>query len=197
MRLLNILKYPDIKLRVKARSLNLGEIAESVSLIKDIVYTMYGAEGIGLAATQVGINKRVIVMDVHKKEDRDKFFSVQNNLKEGNVLDASGSLIVAINPEVVFKEGKVVHEEGCLSIPKFNADIERASNIKVKFLDLLGKEVVMGAQGLLSIAFQHEIDHLNGILFIDKASPLKRSLYNATLKKNKGKKREKDINYTS
>lgn len=104
---------------------------------------------------------------------------------------------MAINPEIISKEGKTVYEEGCLSIPKFNADIERASEIKVRALDLSGKEIIVEAQGLLGIVFQHEIDHLDGILFIDKASPLKRSLYNAALKKSKVKKQEKDVSYTS
>lgn len=197
MRFFDILKYPDIKLRRKAKPLSPGEVTKNVSLIKDIVCTMYNADGLGLAATQVGVDKRIIAIDTKGKEDKSKIFSPRNILKDNNILYSSETLIVAVNPEIIFKEGKSVHEEGCLSIPKFHADIERADNIKIKFLDLSGRETVMDAQGLLSIAFQHEIDHLDGVLFIDKAPPLKRSLYNATLKKNKSKKREKDIGYTS
>lgn len=193
MRFLNILEYPDIKLRIKAKPLSLNEIPENIPLIKDIAYTMYKADGVGLAATQVGEDKRIIVIDISRKTDKDKIFS----LDEGNILNANKDLIVAINPEIISKEGKTVYEEGCLSIPKFNADIERASEIKVRALDLSGKEVIVEAQGLLGIVFQHEIDHLDGILFIDKASPLKRSLYNAALKKSKVKKQEKDVSYTS
>ncbi len=193
MRFLNILEYPDIKLRIKAKPLSLSEIPENIPLIKDIAYTMYKADGVGLAATQVGEDKRIIVIDISRKTDKDKIFS----LDEGNILNANKDLIVAINPEIISKEGKTVYEEGCLSIPKFNADIERASEIKVRALDLSGKEVIIEAQGLLGIVFQHEIDHLDGILFIDKASPLKRSLYNAALKKSKVKKQEKDVSYTS
>ncbi len=193
MRFLNILEYPDIKLRIKAKPLSLNEIPENIPLIKDLAYTMYKADGVGLAATQVGEDKRIIVIDISRKTDKDKIFS----LDEGNILNANKNLIVAINPEIISKEGKTVYEEGCLSIPKFNADIERASEIKVRALDLSGKEVVIEAQGLLGIVFQHEIDHLAGILFIDKASPLKRSLYNAALKKSKVKKQEKDVSYTS
>ncbi|MCL4498489.1 MAG: peptide deformylase [Deltaproteobacteria bacterium] len=193
MRFLNILEYPDIKLRIKAKPLSLNEIPENIPLIKDLAYTMYKADGVGLAATQVGEDKRIIVIDISRKTDKDKIFS----LDEGNILNANKDLIVAINPEIISKEGKTVYEEGCLSIPKFNADIERASEIKVRALDLSGKEVIVEAQGLLGIVFQHEIDHLDGILFIDKASPLKRSLYNAALKKSKVKKQEKDVSYTS
>jgi peptide deformylase len=193
MRFLNILEYPDIKLRIKAKPLSLNEIPENIPLIKDLAYTMYKADGVGLAATQVGEDKRIIVIDISRKTDKDKIFS----LDEGNILNANKDLIVAINPEIISKEGKTVYEEGCLSIPKFNADIERASEIKVRALDLSGKEVIIEAQGLLGIVFQHEIDHLDGILFIDKASPLKRSLYNAALKKSKVKKQEKDVSYTS
>ncbi len=193
MRFLNILEYPDIKLRIKAKPLSLNEIPENIPLIKDLAYTMYKADGVGLAATQVGEDKRIIVIDISRKTDKDKIFS----LDEGNILNANKDLIVAINPEIISKEGKTVYEEGCLSIPKFNADIERAGEIKVRALDLSGKEVIVEAQGLLGIVFQHEIDHLDGILFIDKASPLKRSLYNAALKKSKVKKQEKDVSYTS
>ncbi|MDA8272775.1 MAG: peptide deformylase [Deltaproteobacteria bacterium] len=193
MRFLNILEYPDIKLRIKAKPLSLNEIPENIPLIKDIAYTMYKADGVGLAATQVGEDKRIIVIDISRKTDKDKIFS----LDKGNILNANKNLIVAINPEIISKEGKTVYEEGCLSIPKFNADIERASEIKVRALDLSGKEVIVEAQGLLGIVFQHEIDHLDGILFIDKASPLKRSLYNAALKKSMVKKQEKDVSYTS
>ncbi|RZD14022.1 MAG: peptide deformylase [Candidatus Acidulodesulfobacterium ferriphilum] len=193
MRFLNILEYPDIKLRIKAKPLSSNEVPENIPLIKDLAYTMYKADGVGLAATQVGEDKRIIVIDISRKTDKDKIFS----LDEGNILNANKDLIVAINPEIISKEGKTVYEEGCLSIPKFNADIERASEIKVRALDLSGKEIIVEAQGLLGIVFQHEIDHLDGILFIDKASPLKRSLYNAALKKSKVKKQEKDVSYTS
>ncbi|MCL4542159.1 MAG: peptide deformylase [Deltaproteobacteria bacterium] len=193
MKLLNILEYPDLKLRIKAKPLSNNEIFEAIPLIKDLAYTMYKADGVGLAATQVGVNKRIIIIDISRKGDKDKVFF----LDEGNILNLNKGLIVAINPEIIHKEGKIIYEEGCLSIPKFNADIERASEIKVMALDLSGKEVIIEAQGLPGIVFQHEIDHLDGILFIDKASPLKRSLYNAALKRAKVKKLEKDASYTS
>ncbi|MHB1547080.1 MAG: peptide deformylase [bacterium] len=193
MQFLKILEYPDIKLRTKARLLSPNEIADNIPLIKDLVYTMYKADGIGLAATQAGIDKRIIVLDVSRKSDKNKLFSVN----ESDILTANKDLIIAVNPEIIFKEGKTSYEEGCLSIPNFNADVERAWEIKVKALDISGREFIVPAKDLLSIAFQHEIDHLDGILFIDKVSPLKRSLYNASLKKKKSAKHEKELDYTS
>jgi peptide deformylase len=193
MQFLKILEYPDPKLRTKARSLNAGEITGNIPLIKDLVYTMYQADGIGLAATQAGIDKRIIVLDVSRKSDKDKLFS----LNESDILTANKGLIIAVNPEIIFKDGKTVYEEGCLSIPKFNADVERAWEIKVKALDISGREFIIEAKDILSIAFQHEIDHLDGVLFIDKVSPLKRSLYNASLKKKKSAKHEREPGYTS
>ncbi len=193
MEFLKILEYPNPKLRTKARALNADEIAGNILLIKNLVYTMYKADGIGLAATQTGIDKRIIVLDISRKSDNNKLFS----LNEQDILTANKDLIIAINPEIVFKEGMISYEEGCLSIPKFNADVERASKIKVKAQDISGKEFVVEAKDLLSVAFQHEIDHLDGILFIDKVSPLKRSLYNASMQKKKTIKHQKELDYTS
>ena len=193
MQFLKILEYPDPKLRIKAKPLEANEIAGNIPLIKDIVYTMYNADGIGLAATQVGIDKRIIALDISRKSDKNKLFS----LNEADILTANKGLIIAVNPEIIFKEGKTAYEEGCLSIPEFNADVERAWEIKIKAFDISGREFVIEAKDLLSVAFQHEIDHLDGILFIDKVSPLKRSLYNASLKKKKSSKQEKEPSYTS
>ncbi len=193
MEFLKILEYPDPKLRIKATPLKMEEIADNIGLIKNLAYTMYKADGIGLAAAQTGINKRIIVLDVSRKSNKDKLFS----LNESDILTANKDLIIAVNPEIIFKEGKTSYEEGCLSIPEFNAEIERFWEIKVKALDILGNEFIVEAKDLLSVAFQHEIDHLDGILFIDKVSQLKRSLYNASLKKKKSASREKEKSYTS
>ncbi len=181
MEFFKILEYPDPKLRIKASPLKIDEIQSSIPLIKNLVYTMYKADGIGLAATQAGINKRVIVLDVGRKKDKEKLVF----LDEENILTANKDLIIAINPEIIFKEGKTAYEEGCLSIPNFNAEVERSLEVKVKAINFSGGEFAIEAKDLLSVAFQHEIDHLDGILFIDKVSPLKRSLYNASLKKKK------------
>ena len=181
MEFLNILKYPDPKLRVKASPIEISDIKNNIPLIKNLVYTMYKADGIGLAATQTGINKRIIVLDIARKKDKEISFAFD----EDNILTANKDLIIAVNPEIIFKEGKTTYEEGCLSIPNFNADVDRFFEIKVRAYDISGNEFIVEAKDLLSIAFQHEIDHLDGILFIDKVSPLKRSLYNASLKKKK------------
>ncbi|MFW0884989.1 peptide deformylase [Candidatus Acidulodesulfobacterium sp. H_13] len=191
MELIEILKYPDPKLRIKAKPLDKDNISADISFIKNLAYTMYKADGVGLAATQVGINKRVIVIDMSRKSNKSKIFS----LGESNILTENEGLVIAVNPEIIFRDGKTVYEEGCLSIPGFNADIERAEYIRVKTINVSGEKVVLEAKDLLAVAFQHEIDHLNGTLFIDKVSPLKRSLHNAFLKKAGVAKRGKSPSY--
>ena len=121
---------------------------------------MYDEPGIGLAAPQVGHAIRLVVMDTTWNE-------------EGG--ERAGTAIV--NPEIVSREGKVVWEEGCLSVPDFNADVERSEHIVVQYHDLEGQEVTEDVTGLRAVCFQHEIDHLDGILFIDRISRLKRGMY--------------------
>jgi peptide deformylase len=125
-------------------------------LVEDMFETMYEAPGIGLAAIQVGEPKRVITMDLAKKEEP----------KDPQVF---------INPEILWtSEDKAIYEEGCLSIPEYYSDVERPAQVKVKYLDLEGKPRELEASGLLATCLQHEIDHLNGVLFIDHLSKLKR-----------------------
>jgi peptide deformylase len=125
-------------------------------LIDDMFETMYGAPGIGLAAIQVGTPKRVVTMDLAKK-------------------DEPKNPLVFINPEILWiSEEKAIYEEGCLSIPEYYGDVERPAQVKVKYLDLEGKPREIEANGLLATCLQHEIDHLNGVLFIDHLSKLKR-----------------------
>lgn len=181
MEFLEILKYPDPRLRRKAKPLRPEEIPQNTDLVKNLVHTMYKAEGIGLAATQVGIEKRIIVIDVSRRSDERK--AVQNI--NWDDIYSNKELIVAFNPEIISMAGKTSFEEGCLSIPDFNSNVERAVSVKIRALDIHGKEFTVEAEELLAIAFQHEIDHLDGILFIDKVSPLKRSLYNTSLNKKK------------
>jgi peptide deformylase len=142
----------------------LKTVSEPVSIIddgiralaQDMLETMYDAPGVGLAAIQIGVPKRVIVMDVSKSEDR----------KEPHVL---------INPEIIWaSEEKRVYEEGCLSIPDYNEEVERPDRVRVRALNLQGETIELEADGLLSTCVQHEIDHLNGVLFIDYLSKLKR-----------------------
>jgi peptide deformylase len=155
MALRDILILPDKRLRQVSDPVK--KIDAGVrKLVEDMFETMYDAPGIGLAAIQVGTPKRVITMDLAKKEEP----------KNPQVF---------INPEILWtSEEKAVYEEGCLSIPEYYGDVERPAQVKVKYLDLEGKPREIEANGLLATCLQHEIDHLNGILFIDHLSKLKR-----------------------
>lgn len=158
-----ILTFPDPVLKKKAVPVTI--INDDIrQLAKDMAETMYDAPGVGLAAPQIGVPQRVIVIDVAGK-------------------DEAPQLITAINPIIVHGEGEVYEEEGCLSVPNFSANVKRHEKVVVKGLSLDGQERVWQADGLLAIAFQHEIDHLEGILFVDRLSPLKRELFLKKLKK--------------
>ena len=152
-----ILTYPNPEL--KKHSAPVTIITDTVrELAQDMAETMYDAPGVGLAAPQIGVHQRVIVIDVSGR-------------------DEPSNLIIAINPEIVHAEGETYEEEGCLSVPSYAANIRRHAKVTVKALDLNGAEQTWHAEGLLAIAFQHEIDHLDGILFVDHLSPLKRDLF--------------------
>lgn len=133
----------DPLLRKKSRKVEVID-KKIKTLIEDMAETMYKEEGVGLAAPQVGILKRVVVIDIGE------------------------GLIKLINPEIIFQEGEQINTEGCLSIPGINGEVKRPEKVKVKYLDLDGTEKTLEGTGLLAIALCHEIDHLNGILFIDK-----------------------------
>ncbi len=152
-----ILTYPDPELKKKSAPVTVinDKIRE---LVADMAETMYDAPGVGLAAPQIGVHQRVIVSDVAGK-------------------DEPPDLIVAINPVIIHAEGEAYEEEGCLSVPKYSANVRRHARVVVKALNLEGEEVAWKADELLAIAFQHEIDHLDGILFIDHISPLKREIF--------------------
>jgi peptide deformylase len=150
-----IIKLPDKRLRLVSDPVKRID-AGVRKLIEDMFETMYAAPGIGLAGIQVGVAKRVIIMDLSKKEDARK-------------------PEVFINPEITWaSEEKSTYEEGCLSIPEYYEEVERPAAVKAKYLDLEGKSREIEATGLLATCLQHEIDHLNGILFIDHISKLKR-----------------------
>ncbi len=163
MALLEIKKYPDPVLKQKAHEITdiNGNLQE---LIDNMIETMYEAPGIGLAANQIGELKRVIVVDITAGKEK-------------------GNLIVLVNPQIVETEGKTDSEEGCLSVPKYTNVIKRAEKVLVKGLDREGNPVEIEAEGLLSRAFQHEIDHLDGVLFIDRLSPIKREFFRKRYKK--------------
>lgn len=152
-----ILTYPDPELKKKSPPVTVINDTTR-QLVRDMAETMYDAPGIGLAAPQIGVHQRVIVLDVAGK-------------------DEPPDLIAAINPVIVHAEGETFEEEGCLSVPKYAANVRRHAKIVVKGLNVDGEEMTWRAEGLLAIAFQHEIDHLDGILFIDQISQLKRDIF--------------------
>jgi peptide deformylase len=163
MAIREILKYPDPRLkRIAAPVAKITQ--ETRDLIRDLVDTMYAAPGVGLAAPQIGVLQRVIVLDI----------DTENPRKE---------LLKLVNPEIQESAGKLVWEEGCLSVVDFTAEVERASWVTVTALNDEGREMTIDAEGLLAVALQHEIDHLDGTLFVDRISRLKRDLYRRKLKK--------------
>jgi len=165
MALRTILTYPDARLKAVATDVaNLdGRIAQ---LCEDMAETMYAAPGIGLAATQVGEPLRIVVLDVHEKDQ-----------------SPGQRLIKLVNPVIAERQGEIMFEEGCLSVPDFTAEVKRASRILLRAWTPDEKEIAIEAEGLLAIVLQHELDHLDGKLFIDRLSRLKRDLYRARQRK--------------
>ena len=171
MALREIRTYPDPVLRKKTSRVE--RIDSSLDLlIKDMVETMHAAPGVGLAANQVGVPLQLAVIDLSTREDEDQ----------------RHPLLVIINPEILSMEGSVIEEEGCLSIPDYAEKVKRAARIKVRAQDRTGKLFELETEGLMAKALQHEIDHLNGLLFIDKLSPLKKSLFKRRFKKTLAEK---------
>jgi peptide deformylase len=166
MAVLKIIEYPDPRLRIKAQPVA-AVTAEHRLLADNMFETMYAAPGIGLAATQVDQHIRLLVLDV--SETRDQPWCL-------------------INPEILHRDGSDIGEEGCLSVPGVNELVERAARIRVRALDRHGKSFELDAEGLLAVCIQHEMDHLDGKLFVDYLSELKRS----RLKKRAAKSRRKD-----
>ena len=160
---LKILEFPDPRLRTKATLIDVVDDQLRI-FIDDMLETMYEAPGIGLAATQVNVHKRVLVTDVSVEKDEP---------------------FVLINPLILEKDGVTVTDEGCLSIPGYYEEVERAEHIKVRFLDRQGDDVELEAHGLLAVCIQHEMDHLDGKLFVDYLSEAKRSRIRTKLEKGR------------
>jgi len=166
MTIRKILTEPDPFLRQKSKKVDIVD-DEIRSLMDDMVQTMYDAPGIGLAAIQIGVPKRVIVIDISKKDEKK-------------------NPMYFVNPEILIKsENDATYEEGCLSVPNQFAEINRPDKCKVKYIDYDGKEKILEAEGLLATCIQHEMDHLEGILFIDYLSKLKKSMIIKKLSKQK------------
>ncbi len=164
MAILDIRTYPDEILKTPTKQV--GEIDDTIiKMIEDMADTMYKAPGVGLAAPQIGSDKRLIIYDITAD-------------------DVVRNYSVLINPEIVESRGEIVSEgEGCLSVPELRTDVKRAEFVRVKGQDREGKPVDIEAEGILAIVLQHEIDHLDGTLFIDRISSLKRQLYIRKVKK--------------
>lgn len=158
-----ILTYPDTVLRERAEAVT-GIDGKTQQLIDDMAETMYHAPGIGLASNQIGEPCRIIIYDTSPK-------------------DEPNDLVVLINPEVIEADGLIIDEEGCLSVIDYRADVKRAARVTVNGVDREGNPVTLEREGLDAVVLQHEIDHLNGVLFIDRISKLKRELYKRKLKK--------------
>lgn len=185
MSLYDIVIAPDPVLKEKAQPIE--NIDDSVRAQMDkMLATMYDAPGIGLAANQVGLLNRVIVMDVdpesweYGEEDKDGVLTVQSCYRSGDddeVREDTKNPLIMVNPEIIHEsEQKSIFEEGCLSLPKQYGIVERPAKVRVKYLDYAGKQQELEAEGLLSHCVQHEIDHLNGVLFVDYLSSLKRNM---------------------
>ncbi|MEX2500511.1 MAG: peptide deformylase [Wenzhouxiangellaceae bacterium] len=165
---LNILQFPDPRLRNIAKPVD--EVTDSIrQLADDMLETMYAARGIGLAATQVNRSVRVLVLDLSEDRDQPRIF---------------------INPEITSREGSQVCEEGCLSVPGEYAEVERAEKIRGRALDRNGEMQDFEADGLLAVCIQHEIDHLDGKVFVDYLSPLKRRMIEKRIRKSQLQQRE-------
>lgn len=162
MAIMQILEFPDPRLRTTAKDVN--EVDDNIrSLINDMFETMYDAQGIGLAATQVNVHKRVVVIDVSENRDEPRVF---------------------INPKITILDGPDhEYDEGCLSVPGFHETVSRPEKIRVNALDGDGKAFEIEPEGLLAVCIQHEVDHLNGKLFVDYISPLKRKRIRSKLEK--------------
>ena len=170
MAILAIRHYPDPVLKQVAQPV---EVFDGVlkQLAADMAETMYAAPGVGLAAPQVGISRRLAVIDCAREGEPPQLHTL-------------------INPEIIARAGESCEEEGCLSVPSYYAKVDRAAQVRVRYRDVEGQARELEADGLLAICIQHELDHLDGILFVDRLSPLKRGLFRKKYKKILEQQRE-------
>lgn len=161
MALIEVLCFPDKRLRTIAKPVE--QITDKLKkTAENMIETMYDEEGVGLAATQINFHRRLVVIDVSEQRNQP---------------------MIIINPVIVEYSGEEVSEEGCLSVPETHAEVKRAEFVTLEYLDIEGKQQILKAEGLLAVCIQHEIDHLNGKLFIDYLSPLKQKRIKTKLEK--------------
>jgi peptide deformylase len=190
---LRIYTFPDPVLAQKA--MPIPRVDRSFfKLADDMLETMYDAPGIGLAANQVGLLQRIIVVDTDFEMEEIPEGSKPPADAEviGNAMIVGKTPRVLINPEIVHQEGLITFEEGCLSVPEYTAEVRRAEKIKVQFQNLDGLSQTLSADGLLAICIQHEMDHLDGKLFIDRLSPVKKDFAKKKLKRERAEREEMD-----
>lgn len=177
--ILNIKRYPEKVLKTVAKPV--GEITPSlVSLANDMLETMYGAPGVGLAAPQVGYSIRLAVIDTRQRDEL-------GQVDETHMTELERAVTYPLklfNPVILKKEGKITFEEGCLSVPGFAEGVPRSEYVEFEALTPENKKIVIKTDGLLAICIQHEIDHLDGKLFLDRLSPVKRTLIKSKIKKH-------------
>ncbi len=189
---LKIYTFPDSVLSQKAKPIERVERSYR-KLADDMLETMYDAPGIGLAANQVGLLERIVVIDTDY--DFEEVADGIEEMPEGAEVSGTGIITnksprIIINPEIIRREGKILFKEGCLSVPEYTADVERAEKIKLQYQDIDGLTKTLDAEGLLSVCIQHEMDHLDGRLFIDRLTPLKKQMVK---KKLLAERREREV----
>lgn len=185
---LKIYSFPDIVLTQKALSISRVD-KKYYKLADDMFETMYDAPGIGLAANQVGILERILVLDVeYDYEEFEGRPGPAGSEVFGRSVVTNRKPIILLNPEITRKEGKISTSEGCLSVPEFTADVERSKRLSIQYQNIDGLMKTFDAEGLLAVAIQHEMDHLDGKLFIDRLSPLKKELARKKLRKERAER---------
>lgn len=186
---LKIFTFPEVVLSQKAAPIERVE-KDLRKVADDMLETMYYSPGVGLAANQVGLLKRIIVLDTeYELEDPPGEVPVPESMEVADGrLAVFRKPIVMINPEIVYREGKILFSEGCLSVPEYSAEVERSEKVKVRYQDIDGVTRELAAEGLQAVCIQHELDHLEGRLFIDRLSELKRDMVKKKLLKGQGGK---------
>lgn len=177
---MEILKFPNTRLRDKSKSFNLKDDNERLhilQLVQEMQGAMYEANGVGLAAPQVGVLKKLFIIDIDQRVEKDD---------DGEVINRTpGFLMVFINPEIKAKSGEVIYEEGCLSVPGIYEEVKRAEKVELEYYDLNFQKKHIIAEDFLAVVIQHEYDHLEGKLFIDKLSLVKRTIVKNKILKGK------------